>query len=79
MDDDNYFFVSDYFTPTAETPTPEPTKPVTPTAEPTKATDSKVTGAKTGDANDMTMWIVLLAAGMAIGTSVVVKRKHSGK
>ena len=77
--DDNYFFVSDYFTPATEKPTPEPTKPVTLTAEPTKATDSKVTGAKTGDANDMTMWIVLLAAGMAIGTSVVVKRKHSGK
>ena len=56
------------------------TKPATPTPEVTKsATATGVTGAKTGDANDMTMWIVLLAAGMAIGTSVVVKRKHSGK
>ena len=79
VDDDVLFMFYD-FEPAAETPTPEPTKPATPTPEATNsATATGVKGAKTGDANDMTMWIVLLAAGMAIGTSVVVKRKHSGK
>lgn len=78
VDDDVLFMFYD-FEPAATTPTPEPTKPVTPTAEPTKATDSKVTGAKTGDANDMSMWIVLLASGVAIGVLVAAKRKHSGK
>ena len=79
VDDDVLFMFYD-FEPAAETPTPEPTKPATPTPEVTNsATATGVKGAKTGDANDMSMWIALLASGVTIGALVAAKRKYSGK